>query len=217
MQRSYQINQTPRGLRELNPRETILAELSRDPGSALRWSKHVPLVEPLCFTDVHALRLSVPGALAAFALSCLAVSVPALALEPGVHADPGSPAAKQYALPLNQARQTGAGPTGHEGSSANVPFGAGIKPPGAGGSSHSGAGAGQSVGRGGASGPNAANSSGRQSTLPSAVLRASSSQASSAGGDGSILALLGGAVAILILGGFGGALMRRSRQSLPTA
>ncbi len=36
MQRSYQINQTPRGLRELNPRETILAELSRNPGSALR-------------------------------------------------------------------------------------------------------------------------------------------------------------------------------------
>jgi hypothetical protein len=37
------------------------------------------------------------------ALSCPAA--PALAaadLEPGVHADPGSPAAKQYALPLNQ-------------------------------------------------------------------------------------------------------------------
>jgi hypothetical protein len=32
-------------------------------------------------------------------------SAPALAaagLEPGVHADPGSPAAKQYELPLNQ-------------------------------------------------------------------------------------------------------------------
>jgi hypothetical protein len=151
------------------------------------------------------------------ALSCLAVPVPALGLEPGVHVDPGSPAAKQYALPLNQARQTGADPTGHEGSSANVPFGAGIKPPGAGGSSHSGAGAGQAVGRSGAPGSNAANSAGRQSTLPSAVLRASSSQTGSAGGDDSILALLGGGVAILILGGFGGALMRRGHRSAPTA
>ncbi len=164
---------------------------------------------------MRVLRVYTVGALAAFALSCLAFPVPALGLEPGVHADPGSPAAKQYALPLNQARQTGAGPTGHEGSSANVPFGTGIKPPGAGGSSHSGTGAGQTVG-GGASGPNATNADGRQATLPSAVLRASSSQASSTGGDGSTLALLGGAVAILILGGFGGALMRRSHRSVPS-
>ena len=149
------------------------------------------------------------------ALCCLAA--PALAatdLEPGVHADPGSPAAKQYSLPLNQARQTGAGPAGHEGSSANVPFGAGIKPPGTGGSSHSGAGAGQATSRSGAARSNAANTAGRQSTLPAAVLRASSSQA---GGDDSTLALLGGAVAILILGGFGGILMRRSRGSLSSS
>lgn len=162
--------------------------------------------------------MSVTGALAAFAVSCLAAPVPAaFGLEPGVHVDPGSPAAKQYALPLNQARQTGAGPTGHEGSSANVPFGAGIKPPGAGGSSHPGSGTGQAMGRGGTLGPHGANAAGRPSTLPSAVLRASSSQTGSAGGDGSILALLGGGVAILILGGFGGALMRRSHQSIPSA
>ncbi len=168
---------------------------------------------------MRVLRVSVPGALAAFAVSCLAAPVPvALGLEPGVHADPGSPAAKQYALPLNQARQTGAGPAGHESSSAGVPFGAGIKPPGAGGSSHSGAGVKQAVGRGGASGPGGtSNAAGRQLTLPSAVLRASSSQTGSAGGDDSILTLLGGGVAILILGGFGGALMRRSHQSVPSA
>ena len=155
------------------------------------------------------------------AIGCLAVPAPALGLEPGVHADPGSPAAKQYSLPLNQARQTGAGPTGHEGSSANVPFGAGIKPPGAGGSSHSGtggsshsgAGAGQTVGRG-ALGPNTANAAGRQATLPSVVLRASISQASSTGGDDSTLALLGGAVTILVLGGFGGIIMRRNHRSV---
>jgi hypothetical protein len=151
------------------------------------------------------------------AVGCLALPAPALGLEPGVHADPGSPAAKQYSLPLNQARQTGAGPAGHEGSSANVPFGAGIKPPGTGGSSRSGAGAVQATGRSGASRPNAANTAntaGRQATLRAAVLRASSSQA---GGDDSTLALLGGAVAILILGGFGGILMRRSRGSLSSS
>ena len=145
------------------------------------------------------------------AISCLAVPATALGLEPGVHADPGSPASKQYSLPLNQARQTGASPAGHEGSSANVPFGAGIKPPGTGGSSHSGAGAGQAPSRSGASRPNATNPTGGQATLPSAVLRASSSPA---GGDDSTLALLGGAVAILILGGFGGIIMRRSRGPL---
>jgi hypothetical protein len=155
------------------------------------------------------------------AIGSLALPAPALGLEPGVHADPGSPAAKQYSLPLNQARQTGAGPAGHEGSSANVPFGAGIKPPGTGGSSHgtdgsshSGAGASKATGRSGASRPHATNTAGRQSTLPAAVLRASSSQA---GGDDSTLALLGGAVAILILGGLGGVLLRRSRGSLSSS
>ena len=166
---------------------------------------------------MHALRVYTVGALATLAIGCLALPASALGLEPGVHADPGSPASKQYSLPLNQARQTGAGPTGHEGSSANVPFGAGIKPPGTGGSSHSGAGAGQAAGRSGASRPNTANTAntaGRQATLPAAVLRASSSQA---GGDDSTLALVGGAVAILILGGFGGIIMRRSRGPLSSS
>jgi hypothetical protein len=163
---------------------------------------------------VRALRVYTVGALAALALSCLVVPAPALGLEPGVHADPGSPAAKQYSLPLNQARQTGTGSAGHAGSSANVPFGAGIKPPGTGGSSHPGAGGGQTADRSGTSRSNATNTAGRQSMLPSAVLRASSSQA---GGDDSTLALLGGAVAILILGGFGGILMRRSRGPLSSS
>ena len=76
-------------------------------------------------------------ALAALASACLAASPgSAGALEPGVHVDPGSPAAKEYALPLNQARQTGqpsanaAGSSGSEPSSGEASlFGAGIKPP----------------------------------------------------------------------------------------
>ena len=159
---------------------------------------------------MRAVRVYTAGAWATLAIGCLALPAPALGLEPGVHADPGSPASKQYALPLNQARQTGGGPAGREGSSANVPFGAGIKPPGAGGSSHSSAGAGQATSRSGAARPNAANTAGRQATIPAAVLRASSSRA---GGDDSALALLGGGVAILILGAFGGTIMRRSHRS----
>jgi len=137
----------------------------------------------------------------------------ATGLEPGVHVDPGSPAAKEYALPLNQARQTGAGASSSSTSSGPL-FGAGIKPPGAGGSSHSGSGSGtaKATGRGGAAGPNGARAAARLSTLPAAVLRASRSQASS-GGGGSILALLGGGVAILVLGGLGGMILKRSRHS----
>lgn len=153
------------------------------------------------------------GALGVLALGCWAASAQAATgLEPGVHADPGSPAAKEYALPLNQGRQIGAEASSSR-SSSTPPFGAGIKPPGAGGSSHSGSGSGAArvPGRGRARGPQDANAAERPSTLPAAVLRASSSQAS-AGGDGSILALLGGGVAILALGGLGGTILRRSRQ-----
>jgi hypothetical protein len=147
----------------------------------------------------------------AVALSCIA-SCPsaASALEPGVHVDPGSPAAKEYALPLNQARQTGA-PS--QSSSEGTLFGAGIKPPGSGGS------AGGSGGRrgtpsspaGGVSAPNGPAGSGQQPPLAQAILRAARAQGSGSG-DGSILALVGGGVAILVLGGFGGTVLRHSRR-----
>lgn len=160
------------------------------------------------------------GALGALAVIGSAVYPEAAgALEPGVHADPGSPAAKEYALPLNQARQTGRGAGGGgEGSSASGPFGAGIKPPGSGGSSPPGAHA--DGGRPGASrarsGMPAAGGRGTQAAVPVAVLRAASPQAS-AGGNGSLPALLGGAAAVLVLGGFGGTLMRRNHRSTLSA
>jgi hypothetical protein len=50
-------------------------------------------------------------------------------------------------------------------------------------------------------------------TVPAAVLEASSTQASS-GGSGSILALLGGGVLVLVLGGLGGTVLRRARPSV---
>src|SRR3979490_58238 len=81
--------------------------------------------------------LSISGSLTVLAITYSTALAQANAgLEPGVHVDPESPAAKEYALPLNQARQTGAGAT--PSGSQETPFGAGIKPPGSGGAGGSG-------------------------------------------------------------------------------
>jgi hypothetical protein len=162
------------------------------------------------FIVVRTKGLSVAGVLAALtvavALGCAPASaLAATGLEPGVHVDPGSPAAKQYALPLNQARQTGGGASTSSGSAA--PFGAGIKPPGSGGPGHAAGGSSHGAHRE----ATGATSSDTVSPVP-AIVRAANSRASS-GGDGSLLALLGGGVVILVLGAFGGTLMRRSRRS----
>jgi hypothetical protein len=55
-----------------------------------------------------------------------------LAQDPGVHFDSGSPAGKEYAIPLAEGRAEGAGTTNQR-SAANTPFGVGITPPGGGG------------------------------------------------------------------------------------
>jgi hypothetical protein len=71
-------------------------------------------------------------------LACIAVcgtlGLPgaALAQDPGVHFDSGSPAGKEYAIPLTEGRAEGAGTTNQR-SAADVPFGVGITPPGGGG------------------------------------------------------------------------------------
>jgi hypothetical protein len=165
---------------------------------------------------------------AALAMSGVGALAPgASALEPGVHVDPGSPAAKEYALPLSQARQTGSEPSSHTSSEGTL-FGAGIKPPGAGGPPHNadkrpspsgrlaaqpqGVGATTATGAaGGTTGSGVGPSPLSQPALAEAVLRAARAQGS-AGGDGSILALLGGGVAVLVLGGFGGTVLRHNRR-----
>jgi len=172
-------------------------------------------------------------------LLCWALAVPMLAvlmlaalpavsfaLEPGVHADPGSPAEKQYVLPLNQARSTGGETPSH--SSSPRLFGAGIKPPGGGGSAGGGsrsstrAGSGAAAGKGkggragGAGGERAGGAAaGATAPLPDAVLRASRSQGSS--GNGSLFALIGGGLAILVVGAFGGTVLRHSRRPTPSS
>jgi hypothetical protein len=147
----------------------------------------------------------------------------AAGVEPGVHIDPGSPAAKEYALPLNQARQTGAGST--PSGSSEAPFGAGIKPPGSGGAGSSGSAAhdGRSPGRSpsrssrrGASESRSHGAVGTAPALPPTVQRAVESQDAS-GGGGSLPALIGGGVAILVLGAFGGTVLRHSRRPTPSA
>jgi len=144
---------------------------------------------------MRAAGLSICGALAMLA-ACFG-GTPAWGLEPGVYVDPGSPAAKQYVLPLSQARQTGAR-SAPAPSSPRALFGGGISPPGGGGARH------------------AASRAAAPVPLPAAALRASRTRDSSAG-SGSLLALLGGGLAILILGAFGGTVLRHSRPSTPSA
>ena len=59
----------------------------------------------------------------------LAAPASAAALDPGVNYDPGSPAGKEYVIPLVGGRSDGAGTTDQQ-RGANVPFGVGIRPPG---------------------------------------------------------------------------------------
>jgi hypothetical protein len=63
----------------------------------------------------------------AYAVTC-GVASPALALEPGVYVDPGSPAGKEYSVPLSALRQSG---SGHGGAADGTQpmFGIGISPP----------------------------------------------------------------------------------------
>jgi hypothetical protein len=133
-------------------------------------------------------------------------------LEPGVHIDPGSPAAKQYVLPLAQARETGRG----SGESASSPrlFGAGIASPRPSRSAATTKGAGADAGgRRKLAASGSSSSTRRRMTLPDASGLDLAARSDS--GHGSLLALLGGGIAVLALGGIGAAAVRRSRRSTP--
>jgi hypothetical protein len=161
---------------------------------------------------MRAVSVFIGAALAVLTVSCSQASAQtATGLEPGVHIDPGSPAAKEYALPLAQGRRPGAEPS-HQGASETL-FGAGIKSPPSGGTPHSPSGSGSAGGSRVARGGDQVKAPGSRAGLPAAVLRATSAQSS--GGDGSLLALVGGGVAILVLGGFGGTVLRHSRRPTP--
>src|SRR5262245_43087941 len=85
------------------------------------------------------------------ALAGTALAMPAAAsaqIDPGVNYDPGSPAGKEYAIPLVEGRSDGAGTTNQR-KGANIPFGVGIKPPGGKSGGKHGAGTGNPTGASG--------------------------------------------------------------------
>lgn len=136
----------------------------------------------------------------------------AMALEAGVHADPESPAAKEYALPLAQARQSG---SGHGGGL----FGAGIRRVSG---RASGSPSDRRDQRQRSSATNQGSSDRRYARpseqaaateLPAAVRAAVRAPTKSDGN--SLLALLVGAAAVLVLGVIGAAV--RSRRSIGVA
>ncbi len=125
-------------------------------------------------------------------------------LEPGVHADPGSPAAKEYALPLNKARQIGANGSS-AGQSGSTLFGAGIAPPGGGGS-----GSGRTSPTPPSHGGSGSHTAPAPVTNPKLALAASSVRPAGSGGS-SLLALVGGGVLVLAIGALGGSALRQSK------
>jgi hypothetical protein len=170
--------------------------------------------------SVYVLGVSVTGILAGLTVSLFISTQSAAALEPGVHVDPGSPAAKQYALPLNQAREIGRSGAGPAAGASPALFGAGIgaarshraavAAEGAG--SHAREGAGSDVREEShrRSREDSLSSQGTPASLDAAHLGVAAQAGS---GDGSLLALLGGGIAVLLLGGAGGVAMRRARRS----
>jgi hypothetical protein len=99
------------------------------------------------------------------ASAAAALALPATAsaqvVDPGVHFDSGSPAGKEYAIPLAEGRSDAAGTTNQRNGGA-IPFGVGIKPPG--GKGGGGNGKKPAHGGGGANGSGSA----RQDDLPGA-------------------------------------------------
>lgn len=146
------------------------------------------------------------AAMVVIAVPWAAGVAPAYGLEPGVHADPGSPAAKEYSLPLSKARQIGANGSS-KGESATTLFGAGIAPPGGGGT-HS---ARKAPGTTSSSRAGAGRSSAlTPSPSPKLALAASSLRPAGSGGS-SLLALLAGGVLVLAIGALGGSALRQSK------
>ncbi len=140
------------------------------------------------------------GALAvALCVGCLAPTSAVAALEPGVHIDPGSPAAKEYGVPLWVLRGEASGHQSPEGIPPPPLFGVGIEPPGAGGGRARSGGTNRGRGPGGPASRRARPASGGGS-VPSAATIA---QLTRAGSSASQVGLLVVAVLIggLVLGG----------------
>lgn len=157
---------------------------------------------PLRRSSISRMRVVCVSLIGVLSIAVMGFAQTSAALEPGVHVDPGSPAAKQYALPLDQARQTGS-----SSSSSKALFGAGIKPRGPGGQVRPGSRLNSDIRRGGR--PSNSRPSGPASSalLPSAELRSETSS----GNSNSTLVLFAGGGCVLLLGGLLGIALRRTR------
>jgi hypothetical protein len=132
-------------------------------------------------------------------LAATAPAVPALA-QSGVHVDPRSPAGKEYALPLDQARRE-AGQSGHQGSASgrSALFGEGIEP-----AAQGGGGTGKAKG----SAPGTARrSSGKSESRSGAAARLTATIGAT--GDSPLLVDGGIALAVLLAAGAFGLALRR--------
>jgi hypothetical protein len=99
-----------------------------------------------------------PKVALASAIATAALAAPGSAIaqiDPGVNYDPGSPAGKEYAIPLVEGRSDGAGTTDQQ-KGANIPFGVGITRPGGKGAGKDGAGGGGGKGNRGSGEPEGA-------------------------------------------------------------
>ena len=155
---------------------------------------------------------------------CLILAAPAVAQEDGVFVDPDSPAGKEYAIPLEEARRHGAG-GGAPGTgqplfgagieratspveSGNAQSGAGGSASGGAGGSASGGGSGKARGHGdNGNGQSSQRSEGDQAVQRSAAIKAAASGSS----DGLITA---GIVALVLAAGLlAGVALRRALAS----
>lgn len=133
------------------------------------------------------------------ALLLLLLASPVAAQEPGVHVDPNSPAGKEYAIPIDQARRQAEGASGanggHGSSGSAGLFGAGISARGGRGGSGGGHSGGSAKGSGGSgtSGGAASQGAKRASARPAI--------AASTGAGGNATLLTGGLVAAVLLAG----------------
>lgn len=138
------------------------------------------------------------------ALALLLWASSVAAQEPGVHVDPNSPAGKEYAIPIEQARRQAEGASsangGHRSSGSAALFGAGISPRGGGSGGGSGSSGGVSVGSSKGSADGSGKSDGSQ---PQGAKRASARPAiaASTGTATNATLLTAGLVAAVLLGG----------------
>lgn len=161
---------------------------------------------------------------------CLLAAPSAGATPPGLHVDPNSPGGKEYAIPLDQARDqaTGGGSQSSGGGSGSHLFGVGVGGSGGGGSGSAGT---ASSGGGGGSTSGGSSSGGSHGSGGSGHSRASGSTGAGSGGSHNRLSplnvaaanpesgaqapllVLGGSAGIVFAGVLLGLMFRRRRMS----